>query len=278
MKNKSRKPVVAGLFYPAGKAELSEMINSLELKESDNIDKSYSKKDIIGAIVPHAGYVYSGYHAVHFFSLLKERKDKLDTVVIINPNHRGVEDSMDIDSHLQWETPLGLLNIDHDFYHNLELPYNYESQLNEHSAEVMLPFLQYFISNDILIAPVSMSDQSHKNALSLAKKIANAVKATNKNIIIIASSDYSHYVSPEEGYKFDDLVCEKINALDAKGVYEVIKKNNISVCGYGPIMTLIEYSKLMHTDTKTKILRRGHSGEFSHSDEVVHYITTLFYK
>ncbi len=272
-----RKPAVSGLFYPSGRDDLCKLIEEIEDREKDNVDFSFSQNHIIGGIVPHAGYIYSGYQAIHFFLVLQNSKQAVDTVIIVNPDHRGFGTGIALDKHPVWETPLGQIEVDNELCEALEIPVSSNAHNDEHSGEVMVPFLQYYMDDNLKIAPVSLSDQSYEAADNLAHKIDKAVNETGKRTIVIASSDFSHFINPNEGYMLDNLVCEKIDKLDAEGVYETVRKNNISVCGYGPIMTLIEYSKLKHPDVKTKILRRGNSGEVSPSAKVVNYITTLFF-
>lgn len=277
MSDKIRKAAVAGMFYPDNYDELRVLLSKFEDKYNSDQVKVPEKKVIIGGIVPHAGYIYSGYHAFHFFKSLKNSKQKIDTVVILNPNHSGDGPFVALDENDMWETPFGRLQIDTKFYNKLNLPFDANAHNSEHSGEVMLPMLQYFFGDSIKIAPVSVNDQSFNTAKNLAEKLHKAVKETKRNIIIIASSDFSHFVSPEAGYKLDEMVCEKILDFDAKGIYDVIMKNNISVCGYGPIMGLIEYSGLLYRKIDAKVLSRGHSGEVSQSDSVVDYVTVLFY-
>ena len=151
-------------------------------------------------------------------------------------------------------------------------------QAHEHSAEVMIPLLQYFIPYDFKILPITISNQKFEIAKNLANVIFNAVKSTDRKICIIASSAFSHYIDPELGKEKDQMVLNKIFNLDTENVENIIKRNNISVCGYGPIMTLMEYSKLCSQNPKINILKQGHSGEISPSDKVVDYISILFSK
>lgn len=277
MSDKIRKAAVAGMFYPDNYDELRILLSEFEDKYNAASIKVPETNNIIGGIVPHAGYIYSGYHAMHFFKAIKMNEQKFDTVVILNPNHSGIGPYVALDENDMWETPFGRLQIDTKFYNKLNLPFDANAHNSEHSGEVMLPMLQYFFGDSIKIAPVSVNDQSFNTAKRLAEKLHKAVKETKRNIIIIASSDFSHFVSPEAGYKLDEMVCEKILDFDANGIYDVIMKNNISVCGYGPIMALIEYSKSINSNIKIKVLSRGHSGEVSQSDSVVDYVTVLFY-
>lgn len=278
MSTNTRKPAVAGMFYPLNKNELIDLIETIDKEEKPRFDKSISRYNIIGGIVPHAGYMYSGYQAVHFFKVLQYSQQEIDTMVILNPNHRGIGPGIAIDGNTSWETPLGQAEIDENFCRELNIPVSSNAHEKEHSGEVMVPLLQYYLDDSIKIAPVSMLDQSYETAASLARNINIAAAETGKKIIIIASNDFSHFVDPNEGYRLDNLAYEKIEKLDAKGVYETVKKNNISICGYGPVMALIEYSRLKHPGAKTKILHRGNSGDVSPSKSVVNYITSLFYE
>jgi len=278
MSNKNiRKPAVAGKFYPSSKEEIKHLINKIYNKEKSKIDLSLIDKDFFGAVVPHAGYMFSAYQAIHFFHYLKHKSEKYDTFIIINPNHTGFGEKIALDSHKFWQTPFGNVEIDTEFKENIDLPVSDIAHENEHSGEVMLPFLQHFLNYDFKILPITLSQQNVENAKLLAKKINDVKEKLNRKILIIASSDFTHFKSAEEGYKLDSLVIEQIENQDIKGVQKVVSDNLISVCGFGPIMTLMEYSRLQG-NYNSKILARGHSGEVRPSDEVVDYISMLFYK
>ncbi|MDA3780525.1 MAG: AmmeMemoRadiSam system protein B [Bacteroidales bacterium] len=271
-----RKPVVAGKFYLREKEGLEKQISEIYNKEKDNIDLSLSKKNIIGGVVPHAGYMFSASKAVHFFDLLRNSEVKYDTIFIINPNHSGYGQELSFDSNSEWKTPLGLVSLDTDFAKIMNIPVSDVEQKMEHSGEVMLPLLQYFLPYEFKIAPITMTHQYFSEAKILAKSIYQANKQLGKEILIIASSDFSHFVNPDIGFENDQLVLDKILNLNSFGVQEEIVSKNISVCGYGPIMTLIEYSKLFSNNAIADVLARGNSGEVIPSDEVVDYISILF--
>jgi len=273
---KIRKSVVAGRFYPADKDSLIDQIESIREKELSHINLDLKNNQIIGGVVPHAGYMFSAYQAVHFFEIIKQSGQQFDTVVIVNPNHTGIGHDIAFDSNDFWETPLGKVPLDIEFGESLGVSFSDVEQRNEHSGEVMVPFLQYFLDYDYKIAPITLSNQTYKNAKFLAERLKESAKLLNRKILIIASSDFSHFLSPEKGREKDAFVLENMITLDSPAIEKVIHKKNISVCGYGPIMTLIEYSKLISSNPKVDILKIGHSGEIIPSNEVVNYVSILF--
>lgn len=272
-----RTPIVAGAFYPDTKKKINQLVDRILDAEKKNIDYSYTERQIIGCVVPHAGYVYSAYEAVHFFEIISKSGIQYDTFIIINPNHTGYGESIEVDASDSWETPLGNVPLDTELGQALELPRSHRAQQQEHSAEVMLPLLQKFIPYEFKVLPISMLIQNPASALELAEKIRNANSKLNRKLMIIASSDFSHFESPVEGERKDDMVLEQIKKQDSKKLYDTVIRNRISVCGYGPIMTLIEYSRLVSDNPQSSILARGNSGKTRPSDSVVDYITILFY-
>jgi AmmeMemoRadiSam system protein B len=168
--------------------------------------------------------------------------------------------------------------VDTEFARQLDLPRSDRAQMQEHSAEVMLPLLQESLPPGFRIIPISMLRQNPITAMELAEEIWEANKKLKRNLMIIASSDFTHFESPVDGKMKDDLVLEQIKKQDSEKLYETVIQNRISVCGYGPIMTLIEYSKLAADHPASTILARGHSGKTKPSASVVDYITILFYR
>ncbi|MFP4024423.1 MAG: AmmeMemoRadiSam system protein B [Thiohalospira sp.] len=271
-----RKPAVAGRFYPAEKSEVIKQIEEIKQKEYGRINLNLKDKTIIGGVVPHAGYMFSAYQAVHFFEIVKQTKVQYETIVIINPNHSGFGHDIAFDANEAWETPLGKVEVDIDFGKKLGITISDVEQQNEHSGEVMVPFLQHFFDYPFKIAPITLSQQTFKNAKYLAGRIKDVVDLTKRKILIIASSDFSHFLTPEQGKERDAYVVENIINLNSVAIEKVIKEKHISVCGYGPIMALMEYTKMVSEKPAVDILRTGHSGEIIPSNEVVDYISILF--
>jgi len=274
---KTRDAVFAGSFYPGTKEEIDNLLDRIYSHEKQNINTGLSSKNLIGAVVPHAGYVFSAYEAVHVFEILGKSPVKYDTFFIINPNHTGYGREIEVDSNERWNTPLGSVEIDTDFVDHLELPVSDSAQMREHSAEVMLPFLQKWIGYPFKIVPICILRQNPLTSTEIAEKIYKANQLLQKKIFIIASSDFSHYVDPEKGKEKDSLVLKELEKLDSSHLYDTVIRNRISVCGYGPIMTLIEYSKLVTEKPETTILARGNSGKTMPSSSVVDYVSVLFH-
>jgi len=271
-----RKPAVAGRFYPASKESIIDQIETILSEELPNINVRFKDNSIIGGVIPHAGYMFSAFQAVHFFEIIKQSQKKYDTIVIVNPNHTGIGHDMAFDSNQAWETPLGNVELDIEFGKKLGIPISEIEQKREHSCEVMIPFLQYFLNYDFKIVPITLSRQTYKNAKYLAGKIHKVAQKLNRDILFIASSDFSHFLSPEKGKEMDEHVLRNIILFESQGVEKEVIERNISVCGYGPIMTLMEYSKLLTDKPKVDILKMGHSGEIIPSSEVVDYVSLLF--
>ncbi len=271
-----RKPGAAGRFYPSDEASLKKLMEQMQ-SEAGSKTISLQKQEVLGGIVPHAGYLYSGKTALNFFKTLVDSGFTFDTAVIISPNHSGWGPGLALDDHDAWQTPLGLVQVDKDFYPLLEIEKSAEAHQLEHSAEVIIPQLQYFFRKEFKILPIAMWDQSVSTAQGLAFQLLKANKKLGKKILIIASSDFSHYVSPGFGREQDNLALDRIASFDINGLEKVIKQNNISICGYGPIMTIMAIAKLIFEKPGFKILHRSNSGQAVASAEVVNYVSAVFY-
>ncbi len=274
---KIRKAAHIGKFYPAHKKDLIKLYESILLSEKMKIDYGLAKSDLIGAIVPHAGFIYSGYQAIHFFEILKNHPKKLDTIIIINPNHSGYGDPVSLDECFEWESVLRNTVLDHEFMNELNFPRSEMAHKFEHSGEVMLPFLQYVLDYNFTILPITMSVQNFSNAKRIADAIFNVNQQLKKEILIIASSDFSHFLSPDKGRDLDDHVLREIYALNSEKLEHEVQTKNISVCGYGPIMALIEFAKLSVPGPQISLLKRGHSGEVHPANEVVNYVSVMLH-
>lgn len=275
---KIRSAAVEGRFYPASKNRILGQIRNIETEDRF----SYSGANpirIFGAVLPHAGHIYSGYQTIPFFQLLKKMKVYPDTFVIVHPNHSGIGANLAIDDSDVWSNAIGNVSLDREFAEAMDLSKDRLAHSREHSAEVIIPFLQYYLpTHPFSIVPVCMLDQSHKSATLVARRIGAAVDKTSRKIMVLASCDFSHFLSPEEGASKDQLVLDKILIRDPAGIEQVVNRNQVSVCGYGPIMSLMEYAGNLYPEYEIEILARGHSGEVIPSREVVNYISMIMYQ
>ncbi|MCF6364696.1 MAG: AmmeMemoRadiSam system protein B [Bacteroidales bacterium] len=275
---KIRKAAVSGKFYPSYVNELNKLLEQIVKSEKKHINIDLSKNKIIGALVPHAGYIYSAYQAVHFFEILKQSKQKFDTFVIVNPNHTGYGAKIALDKNDAWESPFGIVKIDNEFAELTKFDFSSDAHKHEHSGEVILPMLQYFLDYEFKILPITMSEQNFYNAQLIASRIHFASLKLNRKICFIASSDFSHFVNHEFGKKQDEKVINQILKFNSEEIINTVNKNNISMCGYGPSASLTEFAKIVSNNPKAELLKFGHSGEVRQSDEVVDYASILVFE
>lgn len=275
---RTRSAAVEGRFYPSTRSRIFDQI--MEIEQSGRYpEPEISPKKVFGAVLPHAGHIYSGYQTIPFFQLIRRHRIFPETFIIVHPNHSGYGLPLSIDDSVVWANSIGEVPVDTEFSTAMELPIDERAHTREHSAEVIIPFIQYYLSDHpFSIVPVSMTDQSHKSATTVAERIIRGVAKTGRNIMVIASCDFSHFLPPAEGWEKDQLIIDKILSRNAPGVERKVREKSISVCGYGPVMSLMEYTQSRSTNYKMEILARGNSGEVSPSPEVVNYISLMFYK
>jgi len=224
---KMRTCAVAGMFYPREPSHLEQLL-----------EKFFSgippvSGNPLGIVSPHAGYIYSGQVAASAFGAIS--RDFAGTFVVIGPSHRGYTTCV---SEVPWETPLGVVDTDAEFARALDIETDEFSHHDEHSVEVQVPFIKYRFPR-ARIAPVMMGSQDYSGAIRLAEKILAAVRSTKREVRIVASSDFSHYV-PEQKAKDDDLwAIEPLRTLDTREFYRRIAERRVTACGYGPITAMV---------------------------------------
>lgn len=270
----TREAIFAGKFYPSNADETRKLIEYIEKKEINNLSHIINAKvDVIGGVVPHAGLMFCGYQAVHFFHYIQHQD--FDTVVILSPSHRGTGPEVSVDSHDHWKIPGAQFDTDIDFRDSGLLEPCSNGQYDEHAAEVILPYLNYYRPELRKISIVTVRNPKLDNARKVAQALIEYEKQTAKKLLIIASSDFNHFDNPDAGREKDDYVLEAIKNFNEEDVIKQVRGKNISVCGYGPIVALMHYAQLKNSNARFSVLRRGHSGEVMPSDEVVDYVSLL---
>jgi len=276
IENNTRPPSVCGTFYPGDPEKLKQILNRASEDQKDKVNSLNFKHFIIGGVVPHAGLIYCARQAVHFFEHYRRSGQQADTIVILHPNHMGVGPDVSVDGFDFWETSLGKIPVDTGFASALRLPFSPEAQEREHSAEVIVPYIQHFLHQGVKIVSVNVFEQESEVALELAQAIHAAATTLKREVLIIASSDFSHFLTPERAEMKDQFVLNEILAKNTGGVYDAVMDQEVTVCGYGPIMTLMEYSKLLDPNYNIHLLHEGHSGQIAESKKVVSYKSLLF--
>ena len=273
-----RTPAVAGMFYPNEKKELKKVINECFLHNfgPGKIPPSNSKKKIFGVICPHAGYVYSGPIACNSFYEISS--DLPSLFIIIGPNHWGIGSNIATMIDTKWETPLGEVEVDSEIAEEISkltdvIEIDNFSHSREHSLEVQIPMLQEIASN-FKIVPIALINQSKEIAIKVG--IAVAQIAQKNKVMIIGSSDFTHYESNEFAHKQDSALIEPILELDVDRFYDVLHKKDISACGYGAIASTMTACKEIGA-TKGELLKYATSGDISgDKSSVVGYGSIIF--
>jgi len=227
---KVRTCSVAGQFYPAEPSHLEQLLEGFFRKTADG-------RDARGIVSPHAGYIYSGRTAARAFSAINPSFD--GTFVVLGPSHRGF---LTCASAVPWETPLGILETDTEFVNRLEVAVDELSHRDEHSLEVQMPFIKYRFPRSRVV-PVMMGPQDPASAAHLAERILEAVHRTGRDVRIVASSDFSHYVPEAEARRDDLAAIEPLATLDTDGFYRKVRDLGVSACGYGPIAAMVLAAK-----------------------------------
>jgi AmmeMemoRadiSam system protein B len=264
-----REPAVAGLFYPGAANELTR-----ELREF--VNPAAEKVRALACMVPHAGYVYSGRVAGAVYS----RLELPSRFIILGPNHTGYGVPLSIMAEGSWRTPLGNVSIDSEVAAALlracaYLEADSAAHRREHAIEVQLPFLQA-ATGDVTFVPIALGTSHYEVLHALGEAVAEVVRGQRGGVLIVASSDMNHYESDEVTRVKDRKALERILALDPRGLYEVVFKERISMCGFGPAVVTLT-AVLALGATSAQLVQYATSAETSGDYErVVGYAGMIF--
>ncbi len=233
-----RKPAVAGQFYPGSPAALQREVESY-------MSPGKERREVLGVISPHAGYMYSGHVAGAVFSgvIVPE------SVILLGPNHQGIGDPFALMLEGSWEMPGGNISINKELgslilKHSRRVTDNHLAHKYEHSLEVQVPFLQA-LNKDFRLVPVALAHAGWEVCQEIGESIARAVKDYGQKVLIVASSDMTHYEPDRSAREKDRLAIERILALDPRGLLNTVMKHNISMCGVIPAtITLVACKEL----------------------------------
>ena len=250
-----RRPAVAGRFYPSNKEKLvSDLAGYLAVEGKP--------RKAIGCVVPHAGYMYSGQVAGAVYA----RIELPERFIILCPNHTGMGTPLSIMSEGEWQTPLGNVKIEsalaRAIAHACPLVSEDETaHVSEHSLEVQLPFLQQ-LKGEFSFVPIAVGTGSYAPLERLGQAIAQSIEGSPEPVQIIASSDMNHYESDSITRQKDRRAIDRVLALDPKGLFDVIKKEHVTMCGYGPTIAML--TAAIHLGaSKAELVKYATSGDIS---------------
>lgn len=262
-----RPPVVAGRFYPDQPEELSQQVKSFCVPPAGQ-----TRRRAVACLVPHAGYRFSGHVAGAVYARLELPR----RFVLIGPRHYPRGEAQAILSEGAWQTPLGRAEIDAEMAAELKhacggLVEDDVAHRSEHALEVQLPFLQE-LAGEFRFVPIALGPVNFAALELLGKALAQVVARQKEPVLIVASSDMNHYESDEITRRKDGLAIERLLALDAHGLHETVRREAISMCGYGPAVSMLIAAGLLGPARRAELVRYAISGDITGDrDEVVGY-------
>jgi len=261
-----RKPVFAGSFYPSRAEEIVSFFSGIRCPEN--------KIKAMGAVSPHAGYIYSGKTAYKTLCSIEIP----DNVIILCPNHRGLGWAIAVSPDESWETPFGIVPVNMELSEKIaEFPLakmDSTAHAYEHSLEVQLPILK-MLNPDFKLTAVSIALGDKEVLKDFAKHISQYIE--KENTLIVASSDMSHYVPADYAAQVDGEVIKALEKLDPDLMYHTVEQLNVSMCGVFPAYVMLNAVKEMGA-VSGKVIEYTNSGELTGDfSEVVAYLGMIFY-
>ena len=247
-----RQPAVAGQFYPGTERQLRNQL-------ADMIPVDMPRRKAIGVISPHAGYPYSGATAGQLLAGINIPR----TVIILGPNHRGSGYMAALSPDDGWQTPLGVAPVEKRLnmliqQHQPAIQEDRIAHQLEHSLEVQVPFLQY-LRPDVTIVPLCLAFSDYNGCELVGRALATAIKEFGEEVLVLASSDMTHYESSEAARQKDTLALERVLAFDPQGLVEVCRSKKITMCGVIPAAVMLVAAKELCA-TRAELIQYTTSG------------------
>ena len=281
---KTRPPAQAGSFYPDTEGALRTKIHNCFLHplgpgSIPSVPSSADEK-LVGIVVPHAGYDYSGPVAAHGYYQLASSGLR-DSVIILGPNHTGYGSGVSTMTGTEWTTPLGEVPVNDSLAFAIVkasglVDVEEEAHRREHSIEVQLPFLQFIYPRRFRFVPICMMLQDLETSVEIGDAIATV--ASGAGTVLVASSDWTHYESQESAKRRDAKAIQAVLDMDEKKFQDVVEEDRISACGYGPVTAVLHASKTLGAK-HARLLSYQTSGDTSGDKRsVVGYAAIVFTK
>lgn len=249
-----RQPAVAGLFYPDDPAALAAAV-------AKYVGPDPADGEAIAVVAPHAGYVYSGAIAGEVYRRVRVPR----IAIVLCPNHTGDGARAAINSSGTWKLPGFTLPVEAGLAEELRdvalLTEDTRAHAREHSLEVHLPFLRHR-NPKVHFVPVCLGGLNYEACARVGHAIADVVTRHGRDVLVVASTDMSHYLPADVAASLDRMAIERVQAMDAEGLYRVVRENEITMCGVIPTTVALVAAKALGAKTG-KLVRYGHSGETS---------------
>ncbi|CAO0821040.1 MEMO1 family protein MK0963 [Desulfarculales bacterium] len=247
-----RQPAVAGQFYPGSPAQLRSMVQGF-------LDPQAAPQSALLVICPHAGYIYSGATTGKVLSQVQVPR----RVVVVGPNHRGSGHDAAVMSQGQWQTPLGSVDLDTALGGELLrrcslLAEDHLAHMFEHSLEVQVPFLQ-MLQPELSLLPICLSLLSFSECQQIGLSLVQAIHAVGEPVLIVASTDMTHYESAQAAQKKDSQALDRILAMDPKGLFDTVCSLGITMCGVLPT-TVCLVAAISLGAASARLVQYTHSG------------------
>ncbi len=270
---KIRESVIAGTWYTSEPARLKdELVGYLERAAPPALEGP-----LVGLVAPHAGYMYSGGVAAWSYKLLS--RTMFDRVLIMAPSHSAAFAGASLSAAAGYRTPLGVVPLDRELIEEFGrfrdlIKHNPRAEAGEHSLEIQLPFLQVVLG-EFRLTPLLLGTRAPQFCLKLAEAIAKICRS--KRVLLIASSDLSHYHPAETARRMDGAFLKLLEACDPEGLSREVENRRSEACGAGPVITLLHAGRHLGAD-RCKVLKYAHSGEVTGDDSgVVGYAAAAIY-
>jgi AmmeMemoRadiSam system protein B len=268
-----RHSALAGTWYPGSPTELRKMIDEFLAQAGDGDVMG----DLLGLISPHAGYVYSGPVAAYAYRQLAGRQ--FDSVILVGPSHYTWVGPWAINDLPWWETPLGLVPIDRELTEDISrrIGLNRVRADREHSLEIQLPFIQRTLGQFAAV-PIMMGEHSLEACQALADGLVGAIRDVGKRVLLVASSDLSHFHSYDQAVRLDSVVKRHVDEFDPAGLAADLEAGRCEACGGAPILTVMLAGKALGA-TAARSLHYANSGDVTGDRfRVVGYLAGAIYR
>ncbi len=275
-KEKVRRSVIAGTWYPGRPEELRRTIDDF----LSNVAPQPLDGQLIGLIVPHAGYAFSGQVAAHAYKQLQSSGgavEPFDLVAIVSPLHRMMAGQFATAQAAYYETPLGLVPLDGQAVDELDeaVGLNRVGFDNEHSLEIQLPFLQTVLG-EFKLLPVMMGSRTLADCQKLAGALATLLRG--RSALLVASTDLSHFYPYDRAVQLDQDTLKYIADFDPEGLVEAFQAHRAEACGAGPIVATLLAARALGAD-QVRVLKYANSGDVTGDrSRVVGYAAGVIYR